>query len=92
MIDAAFMLTKTPAVLSCVFAGNPASTRVHAKCGFVSFGPCQLDVPLRGRIVEVERFSLSRKLWASDRPGVRRRDAAGDTVGAGQGQTADCPA
>ena len=80
MINAAFLLTQTPAVTSCVFAGNPASTRVHAKCGFVSLGPCRLDVPLRGRIVEVERFSLSRKLWASDRPGVRHSESASCAV------------
>jgi RimJ/RimL family protein N-acetyltransferase len=70
IIDAAFQLTPARTVVSCVFAGNAASARVHEKCGFVALGPCEMDVPLRGGRVAVERFSLSRKLWACERPGV----------------------
>ena len=70
VIDAAFRLTRARAVASCAFNGNAASARVHAKCGFVPLGPCEMDVPLRGGSVTVERFSLSRELWSRERSGV----------------------
>ena len=47
---------------------NAASGRVHAKCGFVALGPCTQPAPLRGGTVEVDRYSLSRKLWRAERP------------------------
>ena len=76
IIDAAFQLTPARSVASCVFAGNAASARVHAKCGFVALGPCDMDVPLRGGRVAVEQFSLSRKLWLGERMPLRSREAA----------------
>lgn len=73
IVDAAFRLTPARVVASCVFAGNAASARVHAKCGFVSLGPGEMDVPLRGGRVAVERFLLSRKLWSGEPAGVEAR-------------------
>ena len=77
MIAAVFQLTGVKAVASSVFAGNPASTRVHAKCGFVSLGHAEMEAPARGRVVTVEQFTLSRRLWRAERSGADTCQLAG---------------
>ena len=66
MIVMTFQLSSVQAIESCVFVANPASARVHEKCGFMALGRCQMDLPLRGGLVDVERFSLSRRLWQGE--------------------------
>ena len=76
IVDATFQITSAPAVATSVFVGNDASTRVLIKSGFASLGQDQQNAPARGGFVTVERFSLSRTLWAGENSSFEARKLA----------------
>lgn len=63
VIDAAFTLTDARDLVSAVRVINPASRRVHEKCGFRNEGSTLWPAPARGGAVACDLFRLDRRTW-----------------------------
>lgn len=63
LLKLAFCISPLQQVSASVQTGNPASRRVLEKSGFILKGTGPVDVPLRGGILQCDRFMLDREGW-----------------------------
>jgi RimJ/RimL family protein N-acetyltransferase len=64
IVEASFLFTEAVEIMATARVENLASRRVLEKCGFVHLGRGREGAPARGGMVEVDRFSLQRAVWA----------------------------
>ena len=60
LIDHSFATYDWPQLTACVFQGNPASSRVLEKLGFIEQGPCEGPCAARGGTFPTWTFALPR--------------------------------
>lgn len=60
----AFRLTAVERLESTIFQDNPASRRVLKKAGFALSGSVLQPMPVRGNVLPVDTFALSRQTWS----------------------------
>ena len=76
MLDAAFSLSRSNAVLAVVKPDNPASIRVLERCGFSKSGEGIRFMPARGHDEAVFKFTILRDQWRRTAPWSARPSAA----------------
>jgi RimJ/RimL family protein N-acetyltransferase len=64
ILEASFLFTNAVEIMATARIENLASRRVLEKCGFVHLGLGREGAPARGGMVDVDRFSLQRAVWA----------------------------